>query len=527
MARFSGGSGGGSGAPGPTGPEGPQGPAGENGLNGQAGSPGEGFNWVGDWSSDGFYSENDVVYYQGNSYIAVITGSENDFGWNSAPNEGIPLPPGSESSPTNTSWDLMALSGADGTGFNWRGNWDSQPMEPYVAGDVVRYDGIVYLAISELGGMIPAGSGTPTEELYDGWIPVVYDGAQGPEGPEGPEGPAGADIDPTILDGKADLVDNFVSSSQLLNLDTVKPGPRFVLVGTGSLAYYTADGSSQSSSTLPANQRWESVAYGNNTFVTISSTFTSDKAAYSTDGGLSWSASTLPQSGYWRQIAYGNGIFVAVNYNSSSIATSPDGITWTSRTVGVTSPNSVTFGGGKFVIVGLFSNNVYSTNGTFWSEGSSLSFLGNQRKKVAYGNGKYVVVVNDSALTKSAYSTDAITWTEAVIPARNWDRLFYGAGKFFAQEGFSNNAAYSSDGIAWTAFTSPTFFQEGVDTGDTVVAIGDQTYSSTDGANWSLFSTTGGFGIEYAEVEYEQPDPIASKYYVDNAIAAAIAAYLT
>ena len=69
--------------------------------------------------------------------------------------------------------------GADGEGFNWRGEWSSQQVEPYVSGDVVRYNGIVYLAISELGGMVPAGGGTPSESESDGWTPMVYDGVGG------------------------------------------------------------------------------------------------------------------------------------------------------------------------------------------------------------------------------------------------------------------------------------------------------------------------------------------------------------
>ena len=44
-------------------------------------------------------------------------------------------------------------------------------------------------------------------------------------------------------------------------------------------------------------------------------------------------ARTLPSSASWYSVTYGNGLFVAVATGSSTTATSPDGITWTARTL--------------------------------------------------------------------------------------------------------------------------------------------------------------------------------------------------
>ena len=64
------------------------------------------------------------------------------------------------------------------------------------------------------------------------------------------------------------------------------------------------------------------------------------------------SRSALQEGIILRGIAYGNGTFVAVGGNGT-ILTSPEGITWTSRTSGTDSIlYGVTYGNGTFVAVG-------------------------------------------------------------------------------------------------------------------------------------------------------------------------------
>jgi hypothetical protein len=92
------------GATGATGPQGPQGPQGIQGIQGPAGTNGTNgtdgvsFVWRGEWNSVDIYVENDVVEYEGSSYICVNGNS-------------------SEEPTTYTSdWNLMAQKGADGAG---------------------------------------------------------------------------------------------------------------------------------------------------------------------------------------------------------------------------------------------------------------------------------------------------------------------------------------------------------------------------------------------------------------------------
>jgi hypothetical protein len=107
--------------------------------------------------------------------------------------------------------------------------------------------------------------------------------------------------------------------------------------------------------TLPSSSNWNSIAYGNNRFVAISST-SGTVAAYSLDG-ITWSSSTLPATASWTKVTYGQGVFLAVS-TTTAAATSPDGVTWTTRTTSTAASgfSAITFGNrnryGLFVGVG-------------------------------------------------------------------------------------------------------------------------------------------------------------------------------
>src|SRR5690606_11432907 len=81
-----------------------------------------------------------------------------------------------------------------------------------------------------------------------------------------------------------------------------------------------------------------------------------DVAMTSLDG-ISWVAHSSAGNNIdndWRSVTYGNGLFVAVSsYSGATIVmTSPDGITWTHRSVAEDNRwTSVTYGNGIFVAV--------------------------------------------------------------------------------------------------------------------------------------------------------------------------------
>lgn len=137
--------------------QGPTGPAGPIGMN-----------WIGPWQDHMPYSENDVVYYNGSSWIAktTITGME------------------MSSTPEDYSmyWDKIASKGNDGVGFSWKGQWNEYGY--YIVGDVVEYLGSNYVCKMPHSEMMGA--------QYPDISPMVWEAFfEGPTGPAGPNGPAG------------------------------------------------------------------------------------------------------------------------------------------------------------------------------------------------------------------------------------------------------------------------------------------------------------------------------------------------
>ena len=80
------------------------------------------FNWRGEWISTSTYETDDVVYYQGSSYVAV----QNNTASNPASQYAL-----------GTAWDKMA------EGLNFKGDWVSGTT--YYKGDLVRWNNALYL----------------------------------------------------------------------------------------------------------------------------------------------------------------------------------------------------------------------------------------------------------------------------------------------------------------------------------------------------------------------------------------------
>jgi len=132
------------------------------------------------------------------------------------------------------------------------------------------------------------------------------------------------------------------------------------------------------------------IAYTDEGFVNTASEHTFVAVAYgstiaaTSPDGITWTQRTLPVSASWRSVTYGNNTFVAVASSSSIAATSPDGITWTQRTLPVSA----------------------------------------QWRSVIYGNNTFVAVAYYSTI--AATSPDGITWTQRTLPvSAQWRSVTY------------------------------------------------------------------------------------------------------
>lgn len=236
------------------------------------------------------------------------------------------------------------------------------------------------------------------------------------------------------------------------------------------------------------------VCFGNGTFVMMRD---SGAYAYYSEDGLTWKSATVPYANYWCDVVYDGNKFVAIRSDYSNYAAySTDGKSWTGITSfpsgdGTEAYMTIAYGGGKFVMCPFSGKRImYSSDGITWEfANTSLSLPFSYCTSTAYGNGKFVVV---SAQGKMAYSEDAITWTEVTPPVEgvNFVSIIYADGKFVASDNNNSSVIYSDNGIDWNIATIPGDITGGY------VAYGDGLFMlfpssldakgafSYDGINW-------------------------------------------
>ena len=265
---------------------------------------------------------------------------------------------------------------------------------------------------------------------------------------------------------------------------------RFVAVGATSNqngCAYSDDGINWTDTPIVDTlSAWHDIAFGGGRFVAVSERQT---AAYS-DDGITWISTTMPSNQYWNKLCYGNGCFVAIvaTYNSNYAAYSYDGITWNATSLPVaTNWESITYGNGRFVIVGRGANAAYSEDGITWTT-ASLPDTSDYKWAVTFGSGRFVAVKGYT--TVGAYSEDGMTWVATTTPAQqNVKDIAYGNNRFvaisaYASVQYSYDFWYSEDGITWS--TTPA----AVDASWTAVEYGNNMFVAV--ADGLGTDTTGG-----------------------------------
>lgn len=209
-------------------------------------------------------------------------------------------------------------------------------------------------------------------------------------------------------------------------------------------------------STLPITSSYASICYGAGTFAICGAYYSQYQTTYyacitvSTNGGTTWSTNKLPGSsgaGFYKIRYGGTGTFVAVG--SSCYSSTDYGVTFASRTLGITA-TSVAYGAGIWVAVPLSGTNARtSTDGITWAVMSmpvSASWL-----DITYGAGVFVAVASD--LDTIYYSSTGLTgsWTAAPVGyngSPGWRNISFANNLFCVQGSYC--VAYSSNGSSWT-----------------------------------------------------------------------------
>lgn len=225
----------------------------------------------------------------------------------------------------------------------------------------------------------------------------------------------------------------------------------------------------------------------------------STSIATSTDG-ITWTTATANTALEYRVAAKPGGNYVTAS--GSAIRYSSDGITWTSASPYWTGPMTwLRYWGGStiqsFVQKFTSSSAASSSSGTVWNNRPGTTYTsydqasdGNMSGMPGYGTAQWVY-------TNNANWTNFLT---SALPAtKNWISAAYDSinGKFVVLDD-SGTGAYSSNGTSWTQITVPTLsgytYAQSSDGGGGVFAFGgtDGYLYSTDGIVFKKISMPSG-----------------------------------
>lgn len=183
--------------------------------------------------------------------------------------------------------------------------------------------------------------------------------------------------------------------------------------------------------------------------------------AYTSPDGITWTARTLPSSSAWRSIAWNGTVFctVADDINGTTAATSPDGITWTARTLPAAGAASAWYSiaakGSRFCAVSYNSSlAAWSDDGISWTS-ATLPSTGNWISICSALTTTNLFCVIAYGSNKAATSPDGVTWTARTLPSSgNWTSVA-SDGTGFLAVGLYPLAATSANGTTWAAQSLP------------------------------------------------------------------------
>ena len=187
----------------------------------------------------------------------------------------------------------------------------------------------------------------------------------------------------------------------------------FLAVGgdRNAMVMRSSDGQTWDEDLYQDGTQWKGgVTYGNGRWVAVGGVGTN---IYSDDNGNTWTENSMRLPGVGRDIVFAAGRFVAVGDNGM-IASSPDGLTWTShmQSHGLTH-SSIGYGHGLFVVLGNEWNGagfdtvcLTSTDGENYTP---CGFSADRFGDVSFVNGTLIVSLDSDGY---AYTDDGLTWTE-------------------------------------------------------------------------------------------------------------------
>ena len=221
---------------------------------------------------------------------------------------------------------------------------------------------------------------------------------------------------------------------------------QFVAVGNMGAVLTSSDGITWTDRTFGTNIPYYCIAYGNGTYVMSGDWQSMQVQSWTSTDGITWADHRFSNSpGYHiRGITFGNGRFYMMGYNAAGWYSDDNGVTWTaSNQSGSIAYNGAVYANSKFTVVGeVGSVNESSTaDAGTWTTANSGT-LPTQIYAITYGNGRYVVV---GFFGGASWSSNGTTWTPITTNTMsNFYSIAYGNGLYVAA-GDSGTIVYSTD----------------------------------------------------------------------------------
>jgi hypothetical protein len=210
----------------------------------------------------------------------------------------------------------------------------------------------------------------------------------------------------------------------------------------------------------------------------------------STDLGLTWDSLVrdAPEGGddedLLRAATFAHGLFIAAGWR---IHTSPDGVTWTERTVdGQQWCGGLAHGNGLTLCTGGCGDSLLTTDGVEWTvAGDATPDACAHMRSLAFGNGRFVARGDADRMVTTI---DGLTWTE--LPSYPAGAVVFRDGAFFANG--DGTFIRSQDGLTWETLDGAVSTD---DFGHGVYLRGPwkgKIERSLDAATWTLVFDDGG-----------------------------------
>ena len=274
--------------------------------------------------------------------------------------------------------------------------------------------------------------------------------------------------------------------------------------GVNKVIYTTAEKAVSTWTTRTiASDVWKSVTWSPELSLFVAVAYY--KAATSPDG-VTWTNRTISGSSGWASVTWSPelSLFVAVAASGAPrAATSPNGITWTARTITTSDWTGVTWSPNLSLFVAVAYNGTVraatSPNGITWTDRTINTASGWWGVTWSPELSLFVAVAYNGA-ARAATSSDGITWTDrAINTASGWTGVTWSPELSLlvavAASG-TYRAATSPDGITWTDRTIVASFWWGVAWSPELsifVAVGsNQLATSPDGITWTTRTIVAG-----------------------------------